>query len=109
MVSVPLLLRRDHRRGGLWGTEHLVFLTRFYRSDSGIPSHDALCDEFTALDPDVAGEVSTAANGRAQSAVEAFDGIGCADDPSHLRRESKERDHLVPLPPRRACGPCRET
>ena len=35
----------------LWGTEHLGFLRRFYRYESGIPSHDTLCDVFAALDP----------------------------------------------------------
>ena len=34
----------------LWGTEHLAFLRRFYSYDSGIPSHDTLCDVFAALD-----------------------------------------------------------
>ena len=34
----------------LWGTEHLPFLRRFYRYESGIPSHDTLCDVFAALD-----------------------------------------------------------
>ena len=28
----------------LWGTEHLAFLRRFYRYDSGTPSHDTLYD-----------------------------------------------------------------
>ena len=37
----------------LWGTEHLAFLKRFYRYDSGIPSHDTLCDVFAALDPEL--------------------------------------------------------
>jgi hypothetical protein len=33
----------------LWGTEHLAFLRRFYRYNSGIPSHDTLCDVFAAM------------------------------------------------------------
>ena len=37
----------------LWGTEHLAFLRRFYPYDSGIPSHDTLCDVFAALDPEL--------------------------------------------------------
>ena len=37
----------------LWGAEHLAFLRRFYRYDSGIPSHDTLCDVFAALDPEL--------------------------------------------------------
>src|SRR6195952_5191330 len=37
----------------LWGTEHLAFLRRFYRYESGIPSHDTLCDVFAALDPEL--------------------------------------------------------
>jgi hypothetical protein len=36
-----------------WGTKHLAFLRRFYRYDSGIPSHDTLCDVFAALDPEL--------------------------------------------------------
>ena len=37
----------------LWGTAHLAFLRRFYRYESGIPSHDTLCDVFAALDPEL--------------------------------------------------------
>ncbi len=37
----------------LWGTAHLPFLRRFYRYQSGIPSHDTLCDVFAALDPEL--------------------------------------------------------
>ena len=37
----------------LWGTQHLAFLRRFYRYESGIPSHDTLCDVFAALDPEL--------------------------------------------------------
>src|SRR5580698_5560225 len=37
----------------LWGTEHLVFLRRFYPYEPGIPSHDTLCDVFAALDPEL--------------------------------------------------------
>jgi DDE_Tnp_1-associated len=37
----------------LWGAEHLAFLRRFYRYESGIPSHDTLCDVFAALDPEL--------------------------------------------------------
>ena len=37
----------------LWGAEHLAFLRRFYPYDSGIPSHDTLCDVFAALDPEL--------------------------------------------------------
>ena len=37
----------------LWGTEHLAFLRRFCRYESGIPSHDTLCDVFAALDPEL--------------------------------------------------------
>ena len=35
----------------LWGAEHLAFLKRFDRYESGIPGHDTLCDVFAALDP----------------------------------------------------------
>ncbi len=37
----------------LWGTERLAFLRRFYRYDSGIRSHDTLCDVFAALHPEL--------------------------------------------------------
>ena len=37
----------------LWETEHLAFLRRFYSYESGIPSHDTLCDVFAALDPEL--------------------------------------------------------
>jgi hypothetical protein len=33
--------------------EHLAFLRRFYSYESGIPSHDTLCDVFAALDPEL--------------------------------------------------------
>jgi hypothetical protein len=36
-----------------YGAEHLAFLRRFYRYESGIPSHDTLCDVFAALDPEL--------------------------------------------------------
>src|ERR1700761_5781911 len=47
----------------------------------------------------VGGEMPAAAHGGAERAVEALDGIGGVEDPPHLRREGKERDHLRPLPP----------
>jgi hypothetical protein len=37
----------------LWGKEHLTFLKRFYPYETGIPSHDTLCDVFAALDPEL--------------------------------------------------------
>ena len=44
-------------------------------------------------------EVSAAAHGGAQRAIEALDRIGGVDDPPDLGREGEERDHLLPLPP----------
>jgi hypothetical protein len=35
------------------GNRASAFLKRFYRYDSGIPSHDTLCDVFAALDPEL--------------------------------------------------------
>jgi hypothetical protein len=40
----------DFVEATLWGAEHLAFLRRFYRFESGIPSHDTLSDVFAALD-----------------------------------------------------------
>src|ERR1700733_4331062 len=37
----------------LWDAVHLAFLRRFYPYESGIPSHDTLCDVFAALDPEL--------------------------------------------------------
>jgi hypothetical protein len=36
----------------LWGEHHLEFLRRFLPYQSGIPSHDTMCDVFAAIDPD---------------------------------------------------------
>jgi hypothetical protein len=36
----------------LWGEQHLEFLRRFLPYQSGIPSHDTMCDVFAAIDPD---------------------------------------------------------
>jgi hypothetical protein len=80
----------------LWGTEHLAFLKRFYRYDSGIPSHDTLCDVFAALDP-----------GLFKSCFQAWINSLRDDDPdiiaidgktsrrSHDRRNGRNPLHLV--------------
>jgi carboxymethylenebutenolidase len=50
-----------------WGTEHLAILKRFCRYESGIPSHDTLCEVFAAhikaefVDRDVAATMATMA------------------------------------------------
>ena len=51
MLSATIAGADDFVETTLWGTEHLAFLRRFYRYESGIPSHDTLCDVFAALDP----------------------------------------------------------
>jgi predicted transposase YbfD/YdcC len=53
VLSATLAGADDFVETTLWGTEHLAFLRRFYRYESGIPSHDTLCDVFAALDPEL--------------------------------------------------------
>ena len=54
VLSATLAGADDFVETTLWGTEHLAFLRRFYRYESGIPSHDTLCDVFRpALDPEL--------------------------------------------------------
>jgi hypothetical protein len=53
VLSATLAGADDFVETTLWGTQHLAFLRRFYRYESGIPSHDTLCDVFAALDPEL--------------------------------------------------------
>src|ERR1700730_3808945 len=53
VLSATLAGADDFVETVVWGKEHLAFLRRFYRYDSGIPSHDTLCDVFAALDPEL--------------------------------------------------------
>ena len=53
VLSATIAGADDFVETTLWGTEHLAFLRRFYRYESGIPSHDTLCDVFAALDPEL--------------------------------------------------------
>ena len=53
VLSATIAGADDFVETTLWGTEHLAFLRRFYRYQSGIPSHDTLCDVFAALDPEL--------------------------------------------------------
>jgi len=53
VVSATIAGADDFVETTLWGKEHLAFLRRFYPYESGIPSHDTLCDVFAALDPDL--------------------------------------------------------
>jgi len=46
----------------------------------------------------VAGEMPARFDDFAQPRIDALDGIGGVDHPTHLGRESKERDYLVPRP-----------
>ena len=50
VLSATIAGADDFVETTLWGTQHLAFLRRFYRYESGIPSHDTLCDVFAALD-----------------------------------------------------------
>ena len=50
VLSATIAGADDFVETTLWGTEHLAFLRRFYRYESGIPSHDTLCDVFAAAD-----------------------------------------------------------
>ena len=40
VLSATIAGADDFVETTLWGTEHLAFLRRFYRYESGIPSHD---------------------------------------------------------------------
>src|SRR4029077_19823565 len=51
VLSATIAGADDFVETTLWGTEHLAFFMCFYRYDSGIPSHDTLCDVFAALHP----------------------------------------------------------
>jgi hypothetical protein len=53
VLSATIAGADDFVETTLWGTQHLAFLRRFYRYESGIPSHDTLCDVFAALDPEL--------------------------------------------------------
>jgi hypothetical protein len=53
VLSATIAGADDFVETTLWGAEHLAFLRRFYRYESGIPSHDTLCDVFAALDPEL--------------------------------------------------------
>jgi predicted transposase YbfD/YdcC len=39
----------------VWGEQNLAFLRRFHPYETGIPSHDTLCDVFAAIDPELFG------------------------------------------------------
>jgi hypothetical protein len=53
VLSATIAWADDFVETMVWGTEHLAFLTRFYRHESGIPSHDTPCDVFAALDAEL--------------------------------------------------------
>jgi hypothetical protein len=53
VLSATIAGADDFVETALWGTEQLAFLGRFHRFEGGIPSHDTLCDVFTALDPEL--------------------------------------------------------
>ena len=58
---------------------------------------DSAQDQENQLDRDIiVGEVTAAADGRADLAVEAFNRVGRADDSPHLDREGKDGNDLFP-------------
>ncbi len=80
----------------LWGTEHLAFLKRFYRYDSGIPSHDTLCDVFAALDPELFKACFLAwINGLRDDDPDIIAIDGKTSRRSHDRRKGRNPLHLV--------------
>jgi hypothetical protein len=80
----------------LWGTEHLEFLRRFYRYDSGIPSHDTLCDVFAALDPELFKSCFLAwINGLRDDDPDIIAVDGKTSRRSHDRRKGRNPLHLV--------------
>jgi predicted transposase YbfD/YdcC len=96
VLSATIAGADDFVETTLWGTEHLAFLRRFYRYQSGIPSHDTLCDVFAALDPELF-----------KACFLAWISDLCDDDPdiiaidgktsrrSHDRRKGRNPLHLV--------------
>ena len=50
VLSATIAGADDFVETTLWGTEHLAFLRRFYRYESGIPSHEtSRCDVFAGV------------------------------------------------------------
>ena len=90
----------------LWGTEHLAFLRRFYRYDSGIPSHDTLCDVFAALDPELFKSCFLAwINGLRDDDPDIIAVDGKTSRRSHDRRKGQTPCTSCP-PGRRGSGSC---
>jgi hypothetical protein len=80
----------------LWGAEHLTFLRRFYRYESGIPSHDTLCDVFAALDPELFKACFLAwISGLRDDDPEIIAIDGKTSRRSHDRRKGRNPLHLV--------------
>jgi predicted transposase YbfD/YdcC len=96
VLSATIAGADDFVETTLWGTEHLAFLRRFYRYESGIPSHDTLCDVFAALDPEL---FKACFQAWVSSLVDADADIIAIDGKtsrrSHDRRKGRNPLHLV--------------
>lgn len=80
----------------LWGAVHLAFLRRFYPYESGIPSHDTLCDVFAALDPELFKACFMAwISGLRDDDPEIIAIDGKTSRRSHGRRKGRTSLHLV--------------
>ena len=95
-MSATIAGADDFVEATLWGTQHLAFLKRFYRYESGIPSHDTLCDVFAALDPELFKACFLAwINGLRDGDPDIIAVDGKTARRSHDRRKGRNPLHLV--------------
>jgi predicted transposase YbfD/YdcC len=96
VLSATIAGADDFVEATLWGTQHLAFLKRFYRYESGIPSHDTLCDVFAALDPELFKACFLAwINGLRDGDPDIIAVDGKTARRSHDRRKGRNPLHLV--------------
>ena len=95
-LSATIAGADDFVETALWGAEHLAFLRRFYRYESGIPSHDTLCDVFAALDPELFKACFLAwISGLRDADADIIAIDGKTSRRSHDRRKGRNPLHLV--------------
>jgi predicted transposase YbfD/YdcC len=95
-LSATIARADDFVETTLWGAELLTFFRRFYRYDSGIPSHDTLCDVFAALDPELFKSCFLAwVNGLPDADLDVIAIAGTTSRRSYDRRKGHNPSHLV--------------